>query len=86
MVLCQLLYWKGAAAAGVPLGVGATAKALLGAPSLVRAAGIGAISDLISKESDGHNALGTLRDHYGWMDTPLVKKKTILYDEVKKHR
>ena len=65
-----------AAKAGVPLGVGATAKALLGAPSLVRAAGIGAISDLISKESDGHNALGTLRDHYGWMDTPLYLQKS----------
>ena len=62
---------KGAVAAGAPLGIAAGAKALLGAPSLVRAAGIGAISDLISKESDGHNALGAMRDHYGWMDTPL---------------
>ena len=60
-----------AAKAGVGLGIGAGAKALLGANSLVRAAGVGAISDLISKESDGHNALGSLRDHYGWMDTPL---------------
>ena len=44
--------------------------------SLVRAAGIGAISDMVSKESDGHNALGMLRDRYGWMDTPLSTKDT----------
>ena len=62
---------KGAAVAGVPLGIGAASAKLLGANSLIRAAGVGAISDLISKESDGHNALGSLRDHYGWMDTPL---------------
>ena len=39
--------------------------------SLIRAAGIGAISDLVSKTSDGENALGMLRDRFGWMDTPL---------------
>jgi len=44
--------------------------------SLLRAAGIGAVADLISKESDGHNALGMLRDRYGWMDTPLSTKDT----------
>ena len=44
--------------------------------SLLRAAGIGAISDIISKESDGHNALGSLRDRYGLMDTPLSTKDT----------
>ena len=43
---------------------------------LLRAAGIGAISDLISKESDGHNALGVLRDRYGLIDTPLSTKDT----------
>ena len=64
---------KGLAAAGVPLAGTAAAK-LLGAPSLVRAAGIGAVSDLVSKESDGHNALGSMRDHYGWVDTPLSTK------------
>jgi len=46
------------------------------ANSLVRAAGVGAVSDLISKESDGHNALGTMRDRYGWIDTPLSTKDT----------
>ena len=56
-------------AAGIPI-AGVAATKLLGAPSLVRAAGIGAISDLVSKESDGENALGSLRDHYGFIDTP----------------
>ena len=44
--------------------------------SLVRAAGIGAVSDLISKESDNQNVLGVMRDRYGWMDTPLSTKDT----------
>ena len=55
------------------LGVGA---AWAGAHSMVRAAGVGAASDLISKESDGDNALGMLRDRYGWIDTPLSTKDT----------
>ncbi len=46
------------------------------ANSFVRAAGIGAVSDLISKESDGHNALGAMRDAYGFIDTPLSTKET----------
>ena len=46
------------------------------ANSLVRAAGVGAVSDLVSKESDGHNALGMLRDRYGLIDTPLSTKDT----------
>ena len=65
---------KGAVAAGIPI-AGVAATKLLGAPSLVRAAGIGAISDLVSKESDGENALGSLRDHYGLIDTPLSTKE-----------
>tara|TARA_X000001388_G_scaffold75628_1_gene70887 strand:+ start:7184 stop:10906 length:3723 start_codon:yes stop_codon:yes gene_type:complete len=65
---------KGAVAAGVPIAaVGATK--LLGANSLVRAAGVGAISDLVSKESDAENALGSLRDHYGFIDTPLSTRE-----------
>ena len=44
--------------------------------SLLRAAAIGGVADLISKESDGHNALGMLRDHHGWMDTPISTKDT----------
>ena len=46
------------------------------ANSLVRAAGVGAVSDLVSKESDGDNALGTLRDRYGFIDTPLSTRET----------
>ena len=47
--------------------------------SLVRAAGIGAVSDLISKESDNQNVLGVMRDRYGWMDTPLSTKILIIH-------
>jgi len=46
------------------------------ANSLIRAAGVGAASDLISKESDGDNALAMLRDRYGFMDTPLSTRET----------
>ena len=42
--------------------------------SLLRAAAIGAGADLLSKTSDGENALGMLRDRFGWMDTPLSTK------------
>jgi len=50
--------------------------AALGTNSLLRASAVGAASDLISKESDGHNALGMLRDRYGFIDTPLTTKDT----------
>ena len=50
--------------------------AYYGTNSLVRAAAIGAGADLISQQSDGENALGMLRDRYGWMDTPLSTKDT----------
>ena len=63
-------------AAKVTLGRTALATTGFAANSLVRAAGVGAVSDLISKESDGHNALGTLTKHYGWMDTPITTKDT----------
>ena len=51
--------------------MGITTAGTLAANSFVRAAGVGAVSDLVSKESDGHNALGTLRDQYGFIDTPI---------------
>ena len=44
--------------------------------SLLRGAAIGAGSDIISKESDGHNALGALRKQYGFIDTPITTKDT----------
>jgi len=69
-----ILAAKGAAATGlitVPAGLAAFASS-----SLVRGAAVGAVSDLISKESDEQNALGALRDRYGWVDTPLSTKDT----------
>ncbi len=62
-----------AKATAVRVGAGA---AWSGTSTLIRGAAIGATSDLISKESDGHNALGSLRDHYGFIDTPLSTKDT----------
>ena len=65
---------KAAAATGVvtlPAGLLALTKG-----NLVRGAAVGAVSDLISKESDEANALGALRDRYGWVDTPLSTKDT----------
>ena len=66
---------KGLAATGIQLLAGG-ATALLKAGTVTRAMANGGISDLISKESDGMNALGSLRDHYGWVDTPLSTKET----------
>ena len=72
----------GTMAAGV---VGTAKAAAITAPawlssmagySLIRAAGIGAISDTISHTTDGENALGMMRDRFGWMDTPLSTRDT----------
>ena len=65
---------KGAIATGVvtiPAGLVGLASS-----SVMRGAAVGAVSDLISKESDEQNALGALRDRYGWVDTPLSTKDT----------
>ena len=65
---------KAVAATGIvtiPAGLVALTKA-----NFVRGAAVGAVSDLISKESDEQNALGALRDRYGWADTPLATKDT----------
>ena len=67
---------KALAASGLGFGLSSGAAKLLGANSFIRAAGIGAASDLISKESDGQNALGAVRDRYGWFDTPLSTRDT----------
>ena len=65
---------KGAAATGIlSIPAGLTAFA---ANNLVRGAAVGAVSDLISKESDEQNALGALRDRYGWADTIISTKDT----------
>ena len=72
----------GTMAAGV---TAATSAAGLTAPAwltgmtgygLIRAAGIGAVSDVISHTTDGENALGMMRDRFGWMDTPLSTRDT----------
>mgnify|MGYP003112270250 FL=1 len=75
MAAGTVLAAKGLAIAGVPL-LGAGAAKLLGLGSVTRAMAIGGMSDLISKESDGHNALGALTEKYGWIDTPLTTKET----------
>ena len=65
---------KAAAATGIvalPAGLIALAKG-----NIVRGMAVGAVSDLVSKESDEQNALGALRDRYGWMDTPISTKDT----------
>ena len=69
-----LLAAKGIAATGIvttPAGLLALTKA-----NFVRGAALGAVSDLVSKESDGQNAMGALRARYGWFDTPLATKDT----------
>ncbi len=69
-----ILTAKAAAATGVvalPAGLIALSKG-----NVVRGMAVGAVSDLVSKESDEQNALGALRDRYGWMDTPISTKDT----------
>ena len=72
----------GTMAAGVTAATsaaGVTAPAWLSGMAgygLIRAAGIGAISDTISHTTDGENALGMMRDRFGWMDTPLSTRDT----------
>jgi len=65
---------KAAVATGavtIPAGLLTLSKA-----NLVRGAAVGAVSDLISKESDEQNALAALRDRFGWIDTPISTKDT----------
>ena len=65
---------KGAAATGI-VTLPAALTGIAGS-SVARGAAIGAVSDLVSKESDEQNAMGALRDRYGWFDTPLATKDT----------
>ena len=62
-----------AAAKSAPVTVPTWAATAL-STNWARAAAVGATTDLISKESDGHNALGALRSQYGFIDTPLSTK------------
>ena len=75
LAIGTVLAAKGLVASGIPLLAGG-ATALLQAGNVTRAIAIGGMSDLISKESDGHNALAAMRDRYGWIDTPLSTKET----------
>ena len=65
---------KGVAATGI-ISIPAGLTGIAGS-SIARGAAIGAVSDLVSKESDEMNAMGALRDRYGWFDTPLATKDT----------
>ena len=80
-LLRGVVHFGSMAAAIIPAAKFTAARVGLGAAwagtsSLIRAAGVGAVSDIISKESDGHNALGALRKQYGFIDTPLTTKDT----------
>ena len=68
----------GAAKAVAATGLVTVPAGLVGltSSSLARGAAVGAVSYLISKESDEHNVLGAISDRYGWADTPLATKDT----------
>ena len=74
MSAAALVAAKGVAATGIvsiPAGLVALTKG-----SFIRGMALGAATDLVSKEADGQNALGALRERYGWADTPLATKDT----------
>tara|TARA_X000001382_G_scaffold645_1_gene822 strand:- start:4853 stop:8557 length:3705 start_codon:yes stop_codon:yes gene_type:complete len=74
MAAGTILAAKGAVASGlITIPAGLTA---LAGSTVAKGAAIGAVSDLVSKESDEQNALGALRDRYGWVDTPISTKET----------
>ena len=74
--LRSLVHFGSMAAAIIPAakvaGVTAATTAL---GSLARGAGVGAVSDLVSKYSQEDNGLGILRDRFNFIDTPLSTKE-----------
>ena len=70
MVPASVLALKAAGLGGLLAGTGVVCG------TLVRGAAIGATSDLMSKYSQEDNALGMVRDRFGWIDTPLSTKDT----------
>ncbi|AAX44214.1 internal virion protein [Prochlorococcus phage P-SSP7] len=74
--LRSLVHFGSMAAAIIPaakvLGVTAASTAV---GSLVRGAGVGAVSDVISKYSQEDNGLGILRDRFNFIDTPISTKE-----------
>ena len=75
--LRSLVHFGSMAAAIIPAakvaGVTAASTAL---GSLVRGAGVGAVSDVVSKYSQEDNGLGILRDRFNFIDTPISTKET----------
>ena len=69
MVPASILALKAAGLGGIAAATGAGG-------TLLRGAAIGATSDLMSKYSQEANALGMVRDRFGWIDTPLSTKDT----------
>ena len=69
----SLVHFGSLAAAIIPAAkvAGVTAASTL-AGSLVRGAGIGAVSDIVSKYSQEENGLQILRDRFNFIDTPLA--------------
>ena len=67
MVPASILALKAAGLGGIAAATGAGG-------TLLRGAAIGATSDLMSKYSQEDNALGMVRDRFGWIDTPLSTK------------
>ena len=63
-----------AAVAGTALGAGRLVSGISGlvANQWMRAAAVGATTDLVSKYSQDANGLQVLRDRYGFIDTPLT--------------
>ena len=83
MAAGTVLAAKGIAALGIGAGVSAAAGWVAGgskaaglATGIARGAALGGISDLGSKYSQEQNALGMMRDHYNWLDTPISTKDT----------
>jgi len=70
MVPASVLALKAAGLGGLLAGTGVVGG------TLVRGAAIGATSDLMSKYSQEANALGMVRDRFGWIDTPLSTRDT----------
>ena len=62
----------GAGATAIGLGRGVTAVGGLLTNQWMRAAAVGATTDLVSKYSQDANGLQILRDRYGFIDTPLT--------------
>ena len=71
--ISSLVHFGSLAAAIVPAaGAAGVGAATTVAGSLARGAGIGAVSDILSKYSQEENGLQILRDRFNFIDTPLA--------------